>query len=506
MNELRPPRRSNVELPAEREADESEVTHEVTDDTHEYGQPPHVDFLEIAMRAVEAGVFARDTEAIQLNAGTGNGSEFSFPETMLEIPYNNGPFQIQRWEIDVPQALVDQFRRNFATANRLLLPHRQVMLYFHERFTAEDTFSSEGMREALSEYRPHVRSRTTLPEEWSFRTEGVDRTSKKRDLFTEQESLAALELARDEPAVMLAIVGYQGTIQDYLQNLGGAFVELASHPESRITQRDLENYQKFASAWNTSNFIDELMPAIAIHLTNARRANPEAARGSLLTRELFQSAADFIISNGAFRHFVDVPAHIALDSRDRVDKFLCPAVGAVRQQLLDGSLLQNIHAVTSAKIREDDPAASSLAATIHLRAKQTLDQHEERRIWQEQQAKEAAKLTIEVATEGRSWAEITGEAIGRALDKRKPAIFTFDGRSYFLTPNAIESGLSFHEEKQPGDQELEPQVGNWLYKVLEMAIARAVQTGRPAFFSFNGNPWRVKPEEVEALLHSAMSE
>lgn len=504
MKEFCEPLRRKTEVVEPRES-----TAESRGDLHEDDQPLQVDFLKIATDAIEAGVFALNPEVVRRNEEMGrgytSGQSFSFPETMLEDPYGNGPMQIQRMERDVPQALVDQLRKNIATANRLLLPQRQVMLYFHERFTDDGTFSSRGMKAALKTFSPYVRSHA-LPDELSFQTEGVDRTSKSRELFTQEEYLAAVELARDDPAIVLTIVAYQGTIQDYLTELGNVFGGLAYHPGYPVNEQDFEHYKEFMENWNTSNFTDELVPAITVLLAKAKRENPDVPKQSLLTRELFQDAVDFIIRNGAFRHFVTVPGYVAVDGKQRVNKFLCPATSTIRHQLLDGTLLHNIYTVTSGRIQEGDAAAIELANTIGTRAEATLQRREEERVWKQKQAEEAAKPTVEIDVENKNWAEIAGSAIGKALEKRKPAVFTFDGMSYVITPENVEGTLSFNKEKQPGDHEVILQVGDWLYSVLKDAITRGIQTKQPVYFSFNTAPWRVDPAEIEAFLQQSIVE
>ncbi len=458
-------------------------------------QPSPVQFIPIALHALEGGIFAVDEEARLTNRRS--TSPVRLPESMLETPYGNGPARIERNDEDVPVAAMNQVRKNFARANQLLLPRDEVLRYFHERFARDEPFLSAGMSAAAQEYAPILNKAIGYQDAaLSFRIDDADRTTRRRRLFTEDEIRASIELARDYPASVLTVVAYAGTIQDYLYKLGYAFEALSHRPEYKITAKNLADYRKFAENWNTSNFTAELMPSLALHLNRAHEAQPQATTDSLLTSELFHQAVDFVIANGAFRNFVAIPDYVAIDGVARVNHFLCPAVSAIREQLLDGSLLYAIYRIADARLAAGDKDAQRLADTLSARAARRISEHEAHQEYLAREAAAAALPMVIIETEGKNEREIIAEAISKALEKEKPAVFVHDGRSYSVAPGAIQSVLAFEQPQQRGDIVIILHAGQWLYAVIREAVERALADMRPVFFRFNDVPYRIQPDKV----------
>lgn len=473
------------------------------------GMPPRVDFRQLAQDAITGGIFARDEEAIRLNRENSN-LPYHFPESMLDIPYPNGPMVIIRFEKDIPEAVMNKFRKNWVAANRLLLPTDQVLLYFHERFVAQDVFQARTMSTLISDYDPHHLIKITgyesdYPDDsLSFTIDGERRRVTDRKLFTYAEEEAGVELVAHHPELVLTILGYQAVIQDFIQELGHEFMMLSVNPRNGVTQEDMQKFKNFFEQWDSINFTNQLVPAIALFYTRAKQENPALSDEAIFTQQLFQEAADFIIDNGAFRNFVTVPAKVASDGKERVNHFLCPAVGTIREQLLDGSLLYRVFTLTTQLLKAGDPTLIDEAAYIQGKAKDIVELRQRLEERARQRAIEDALPTVEIATEQKTLQEILAEAITKALQKNKPATFTFEGTPYIVSNRDLEEALDLHQQRQRGDIVINPRAGSSLDDALQTAIRQSLSTGLPVFFNFNDVNYRITPEKVAELLANSV--
>jgi hypothetical protein len=293
-------------------------------------------------------------------------------------------------------------------------------------------------------------------------------------------------------------------MRDYRGELSTAFERAAERQPGTVTKRDIDEVTNVAEQWTSSNFTDNLMPALAIFIARKKQLDPEIPTAEITTPELFNDAVDFIISNGAFRNFVTVPAEIAADGQERVNHFLCPAVGTIRDQLLDGSLLHTVHRATVARIEAGDSSALGLREHIQTRAQESLLRIAEDEKWQRQQAMEAARPFVPIETQGKTWADIACDAIAQTTARQKPALFNFEGQEYRVVLDQEWSGLVAHEPKQQGDTEIELRAGDVLYNVLGTSAATALQTEGDVFFSFNGDPYRITCANVQALFQNSI--
>src|SRR5260221_4443968 len=471
--------------------------------------PPQVDFRQIAQQAITNGIFIPDEEAIRLNAANPNLAQ-SFPISMLDVPYNNGPMFIQRFEEDVPEVVMNKFRKNWVAANRLLLPNDQVLGYFHQRFIAQDVFKSGQMNKLVNEYSPasltgHFSRGVSKDPSLSFKVKDVDRATRNRELFTQSEQQAGIELTAHHPEVALTILGYQSVVLDYLQNLGNEFRRLTRVPNSGVTSKNVENMKRFTEQWDTSNFTKELVPAIALYYTIAKQANAELPDDQILTQKLYQDAVDFIVANGAFRNFVTVPAHVASEGRARVNHFLCPAVGTIREQLLDGSLLYRIYGITRKQFVAGNRDLSQQADAIRAKSTKALQEPRQIALMRQQEALENAAPTVELVTDKKTLPQVIGDAIVKVLEKKKPATFSFGGKSYRIPNENLTNTLGLEQRQEQGDIMIEPHGGDDLYILLQKAIVTSLAARRPVYFSFNGRDFRINPEKVEALLDKSTS-
>jgi hypothetical protein len=470
-----------------------------------------LDLERVAKDAIAAGLFATDLDAVRGNNGVASRYE-RMPSTLLNVPYVNGPAFIEIFGRDVTEAAVLAVRRNFTEVNRLLLPKEQVLRYFHQRFVADDIFNSEHVARIVAEYRapaaaeadprvqkffrrqlfaageldiadvigtPHQHqpaadaernaSRFQSPE-LSFQVRGVERRSHVRALYTREEQIAALQLARERPSVVLAIIAYQSVIQDYLAALRETFDAIAR--ESAAVRDGLKDFDRYIKEWASPNFTVELIPALAIFLRVREDSSEDAKQGSAIDAELFRDSVNFIVTNGAFRHWITIPADVAREHEAHVDHFLCPAVGTIREQTMDGSLLDALHRAVEEKANVGDARVIAFLEKI--------------------QAEASTKLTESERTP-------TEEDIAR-LHERVTMGIHYQGRDYSVSLDAPGFQEVFAGTPGRNDVVITPPLGSWFYDVLREAIAATLDRKTAVFFQFNGRGYRFTPGRLVDFL------
>jgi len=469
------------------------------------------DLQQVANDAIAAGLFATDLDAARGNDGVASRYE-RMPSTLLNVPYVNGPAFIEIFGRDVSEAAVLAVRRNFTEVNRLLLPKEQVLRYFHQRFVADDIFNSEHAARIVAEYRapaaaevdPRARkffrrelfaageidivdvlgtpdgqqaaataepiaSRFQAPE-LSFQIKGVERRSHVRALYTRDEQIAALQLARENPSVVLAIIAYQSVIQDYLAALRETFDALAR--ESVSIRDGLADFDRYIKEWASPNFTVELIPALATFLRLREDSSDEAQQDRAIDAELFRDSVNFIVTNGAFRHWITIPAAVAREHEARVDHFLCPAVGTIREQTMDGSLLEALYTTVGEKANAGDGAVLAFLEKI--------------------QAEASTKLTESERTP-------TEDDIAR-LQERVTMGIHYQGRDYSVSLDAPGFQELFAGTPGRNDVIITPPLGSWFYDVLREAIATTLDRKTAVFFQFNGRGYRLSPGRLVDFL------
>jgi hypothetical protein len=467
--------------------------------------PEPVDFERLATHALSQDLFTPDQVAIRANAAAPRSRRYRLPETLLERPYENGPMSISRFGIDVPEAIMAAKRKNLAKANRLLLPTETLMAYFHERCTAPDVFASDGILLARGNYRPQLSEQDCNPNEaLSFTLEG--RGTHQRQLFTKTEVRAGNALAVEQPELVMSIVGYAGLIQDYLGNLGHTFARLSRLPEYTVSNQDLHNYDKFTEEWNTPNFTELLMPALAMFLELAQRDQPETNDTPRITPALFQQAIAFLIDNGAFRNFFTVPAAVAENDKERTNHFLCPAIGAVRDQLLNGKVLYQLYQVANSRLQAGERSAVKLCDNVVATARWQLGQDERHKAYEQERAAEKARTVIPIDTTDKDLPTIMKDAVSAALLGRKPATFTQNGKEYTMGSKHIENTLRARNQPPLEDSIHLDNIalrsgGASFGGTLGDAVGEALRHNRSVYFRFNFVDYRVDPEKARALLN-----
>lgn len=290
--------------------------------------PPAVNFEAIAEHALNAGIFAVSAEL--------HDASSEMPTSMLDS-YGPGVFLIEAHQVDVPVAAMNAVRKNFVKANKLLVPTDQLGLYFHQRFTDGDVLDSCSLQRALHDYRPYQKqtwsTRNTAVE--SFNPNDPARKNYKRKQYSTEEIHATWDFAIEYPEAILAILAYQAVTADYLAELRRQYDRRV---DGTVSAKDLELFDSYVRQWGGDNFSAMLVPALTILHHNAKKHNPTHG-AEFFDAQSFSQAFTLAADNGVFRNWVAVPASIAADGKERVNKFLCPAAGTLKEQLGDGTIL-----------------------------------------------------------------------------------------------------------------------------------------------------------------------
>jgi hypothetical protein len=455
---------------------------------------PPVDFTRIAEDAVRGGVFETLEDAVAENRRTPR--RFPLPESLLDFPYSNGPMFIQRFHEDVPVPLMNAVRKNNVAANRLLMPPRDVLLYFHERFTSNaEVLDSPSIMQRYYQFDARFSGEPDPDNAISFRTD-IERSVRDRHLFTEQEARYTLDFVIDQPAVPVTLFAYQGVIRDYLLKLRGALHGL-DREEYGVFSKQIEQYDHYMDLWDSPNFMNTLMPSLAIHHKQAREAQPDADPETLFTQELFRDAFSFVLDNGVFRNVVTVPANVAENGKERVNRFLCPAVNTVRGHLSDGALLHQVYGLVQERLYASNYSAVTMGLGVIAQGKQRIEDMRRSEEWRRFRDMEQASPTVILDTEHHTtWPQLAGHVIGKVLDKNKPAAFTHEGVEFNVSVEDVR-GLALHGEQQPGDDVIESRGGAWLYGVIEFAITQSIENDRPVYFQFNDDHYRIDPARIQ---------
>jgi len=429
-----------------------------------------IDFERIAAHVIDAGLFDVDASAARKNLLTIERYH-KHPATLLDVPYEHGPTAIEVLQQDVPEASIYAVRHNFTEANKLLVPQDHVSHYFEERILADDLFASPSLETLVAGYQApaidlyeatgnnRLSGIRYQPDELSFRVNGVDRTTHDRFLYTREEHVAGLRLAERHPAIVLAILLYQSVLQDYLQGVRAALVRIAQQPDSRVTSKDVADFDGYMEPWRAGNFTHELIPAMA--LFQKQRLDAGAVEERSIDREAFQSATEFIIEHGAFRNWITIPADLAADHPERIYHFLCPAVGAVRAQLSDGVLLWRLYGIARQKVRRKDRNATHHAERIRDEAREKF------------RNKDRAPFTV----------TIDGEA--RPLQINTSFVLLMRGR------------------QQPGDLRAKPPVGLGLFDVVRSIVSLSIERDAAIYCDFNGTGYRITPQGIADFMNRA---
>jgi hypothetical protein len=442
--------------------------------------PAEVDFRTIATNAINSGLFELDQDTAVANKNILR--EYSrFPVTLLDSSYGNGPYVIGHHGEDIPEEVVFAVRRNFKKANKLIMPRDQVLLYFHHQFASGDIYKSQILDSVVDDYSaPYVieaDARQYKDESVSFRLEGTKRNSFNRNLYTRTEIVDSLVFAKDHPEFVLAILAYSAVIKNYLQELRGELISVSKGLGKELSIKDIKDYDGYCETWSSSNFTNELIPILNILHKQRQTGNPEDVR-IIVDQSMFNEAVKFIINNGAFRNWVNIPEDIALDGRGRTNHFICPGLEPIREQILDGSLLHKIYLLTKKKADVRDETFMNYIKDIRTSLLKRIEQSKDTRTTKEKMQEYLHQI-------------------------RNITVFYQGAENQIRLEDDVMD--MFTGKKHEGDREIEPLVGDVIYSVARKAIEMSLQDNLPVFFSFNGKGYRMTPEVAEDLLLGQVS-
>lgn len=189
--------------------------------------PKPVDFTELAREVLASDLFTVDKGVEAKNRGA---SEYSrLPTYALEAPYGNGPMVIKKFGKDVPAEAMVLVRNNFIRANHALLPTEKVLSHFHHSFADGSVFRNRSLPKLVQEFSPKTVSVFEEPqdERFSFAVD-AERKVENRKLFTRPEIEHTQEFTEKNPEVVLTILLFQTTIQDYFGKLRQSLVDVSA--------------------------------------------------------------------------------------------------------------------------------------------------------------------------------------------------------------------------------------------------------------------------------------
>ena len=183
---------------------------------------------------------------------------------------------------------------------------------------------------------------------------------------------------------------------------------------------------------------------------------------------------NFIVANGAFRHWITIPAEIAREHETRVTHFLCPAVGTVREQTQDGSLFEMLYRAIAEKASAGDGSVLTLLEAIR------------------------SETSKKLAGSDRA---LTEEDLAR-LQRRVTMRLSYQGRGYTLALDAPGVQELMGGTFRRNDLVITASIGSWFYDVLREAVVTTLDRKTAVFFQFNGRGYRLTPGKLIDYLRS----
>jgi hypothetical protein len=231
------------------------------------------------------------------------------------------------------------------------------------------------------------------------------------------------------------------------------------------------------------------MPAFALFKHTLQADGQENAT---FDEAFFHNAVKFVIKNGRFRHFIPVPADVAHDGQERVNRFLCPAVNTIHDQLMDGMLLSHINRAVQQRAAAGDEAVNGLLS--HIRLNNIRGYHL-------YQASLLPKNQVYVADKALPEALMTGILV--ALRKKMDMTFEKDGQHYTFQTDELQAKFDKAEwagKKRWYDKRIQPRAGSDAEGALLRAMTIALTGRRAVYFTFYDDSYRVTRAKVRQIL------
>lgn len=285
--------------------------------------PPNAskcNFEKVILQMVSAGAFDDYAAPLGKKHAELEKHGITNPAYPGQSSYGNGPAQIERMEVDLPPDLIQAQHRSLKDAIRLYMPEKELGQWMHHYFSADFTQDPSFRRLMTSLQLPVKwqlgRQNNVLDDELTLKMGDPRRARHDRKLYTAKELQLTAEVCYQVPALALTVIAYQASHMAYLSALGTAIGE-STHLTDAQRARGSEVVKELYDNWDGDNFVNNILPAVALHyLKNHLK------RGEKPTESDFSEGMQFAIDKGMFRNTLMAP-----DGSNR--DFICPAKGIV---------------------------------------------------------------------------------------------------------------------------------------------------------------------------------
>lgn len=244
-------------------------------------------------------------------------SSFHNPQFPGDLCYDiNGPLLIWQNGANLPHDLISAQRNSTKDAIRLYMPEKKMGEWMHEYFSGD--FMASGV------FR-HLMKTLDFPKIWAFKdlTNELDsslsmklddplRKRNDRKMFTKMETKLTAKICKEVPALAFTVIAYQASYIEYLNKLGEAID--ASSLSDKHKERGSVIIKNLADQWSNGNFVDNILPAVAINYYKNHSGNI----GEKPNEKDFTMGMQFAVNNGVFKKEAT-----PTDGKPR--QFTCPA-------------------------------------------------------------------------------------------------------------------------------------------------------------------------------------
>lgn len=258
-----------------------------------------VDFDSLVKRMKAEGAFddypqpLGSTNAASLNRG------FHNPRFPGDRCYGLSVRLIKDAPVNLPQDLVDAQNTSTKDAIRHYMPDEQIGKWMHEYFTG-DFMASRPFRSHVSDiHHIQYQSFAMLDSQHTMRLDAKERQRNDRKMFTPEEFQLTLQVSQKQPALPIAVMGYQASFIAYLDKLDGA-IGRSTELDKQQKKKGKEAVHWLRDLWRNASFYSVILPAVATNYYQNHNGNTDEK----LTQKDFNDGMQFISRNGAFHQVV----------------------------------------------------------------------------------------------------------------------------------------------------------------------------------------------------------
>lgn len=258
-----------------------------------------VDFDALVKRMKTDGAFDDYPKPLGTTNAASVGQGFHNPRFPGDRSYGLGARQIKEGVANIPQDLVDAQNTSTKDAIKHYMPDEQIGKWMHEYFTG-DFMGSKSFRKHVSDihhiqYQPFA----MLEGQHTMKLDAKERHRDDRKMFTPEELALALEVSKKQPALAIAVMGYQTSFIGYLDKLEGA-IGRSTELDKKQRKNGKEAVHWLRDLWRNASFYSVILPAVATHYVQNHNGNMDEK----LTQKDFNDGMQFISRNGAFHQVV----------------------------------------------------------------------------------------------------------------------------------------------------------------------------------------------------------